>query len=195
MRRTPGKTTREREGYWIGLIHEARNYSGGVTAYCLENNISKNTYYSWFRRLRASHAAWQEALSSIPERHRANRTPSDVVTNETEGNGPKPRRKFTAAYKAQILREVEEAAYGKQAEILKREGLNASHLQKWRQQEDTTGLEPQKRGRKANPHLAETKRFQRQNAKLAKELELAKAIIAFQKKIAELHPRTESGGK
>lgn len=134
MRRTPGMTPKEREDYWIGIIHEARNYAGGVTAYCFENSISKNTFYSWFKRLRASHDAWQEALPSIPERRRAKRTPSHVVTNQTEDNGPKQRRKFTAAYKAQILREVEESPYGQQADLLKREGLLASHLQKWRQQ-------------------------------------------------------------
>lgn len=197
MRRTPGKTQKEREGYWIGIIHESRNSAGGVTAYCAENNISKNTYYWWFSRVREAHAEWQEDLPSRPERSRSKQAPSHVVTAEAMGNEPRRRRKFTAAYKAQILRESEESPYGQQAALLKREGINASHLQKWRQQRDTTGLAPQKRGRKANPHLAETKRLKKQNAKLAKELELAKAINEFQKKIAKLlqGTRNETGAK
>ena len=197
MRRTPGKTKQEREGYWIGVIHEARNYSGGVTAYCLENNISKHSYYWWFDRLRGANPAWQRALPSVPERRRKERAPSHVVTSETLDHEPRKRRKFAAAYKAHILRETEEALYGQQTALLKREGLNASHLQKWKKQRDTSGLEPKKRGRKTNPYLAETKRLQRQNAKLAKELEQSNAVIELQKKMAKLFPmtRNESGAR
>lgn len=202
MRRTPGKTPQEREGYWIGIIHEARNHAAGVTAYCAESNISKNTYYAWFRRLREVHAEWQCDLPSTPELVRTKRAllhlaKADAAAAGNEPGQSRPRRKFTAAYKAQILREAEESTNGRQAAMLKREGLCASHLQKWRQQRDTTGLEPRKRGRKANPQLAETKRLQKQNAKLAKELEQAKAIIEFQKKIAKLlrSSPSETGAK
>lgn len=188
MRRTPGKTVKEREGYWIGIIHEARSHSAGVTAYCIENNISKSTFKHWFRRLRASNAAWQEVVPNPPMRHRTESAPSNVVANEneTDSNGPRTRRKFTAEYKARIIREVEEAAYGKQAELLRREGINGSHLQKWRHQQTTSGLEPKKRGRKSNPLLAETKRLRKENAKLQKELEQARAINELQKKMAKL---------
>lgn len=188
MRRTPGKTVQEREGYWIGIIHEACSFAGGVTAYCCESNISKTTFYHWFRRLRGSHAALQDAVANRPVRCRTKREPSNVVANEnkTDSNVPRTRRKFTAEYKAKIIREAEETPYGKQAELLRREGLNGSHLQKWRHQQTTTGLEPRKRGRKSNPLLGEMKRLRKETAKLQKDLDQARAINELQKKMAKL---------
>jgi transposase-like protein len=91
----------------------------------------------------------------------------DVETVEVDGEPPAvaspevimraTRRRFTAEYKARVLRDA--AACSKAGEIgalLRREGLYASHLRSWREQQKaggSTGLD-RKRGRKANPDTA-----------------------------------------
>ena len=75
---------------------------------------------------------------------------------ESAGARPDPevepkakRRRFTAEYKQQILREAEACAKpGELGALLRREGLYSSHLAKWREQR-SAGLTPRKRGRKA----------------------------------------------
>ena len=106
------------------------------------------------------------------------------------------RRQFTAEYKQRILREADQAlasgAEGAVGALLRREGLYSSHLTTWRAQRERgerVGLAPQKRGRKArarNPLAAEVDRLERQNARLEKELEKARIVIAVQKKVAAL---------
>lgn len=105
------------------------------------------------------------------------------------------RRQFSAEYKQRILREVD-AALGSGEDggvgaLLRREGLYSSHLASWRAARDRgelVGLAAKKRGRKAsrNPLTPEVERLQRQNARLEKELEKARIIIAVQKKVAAL---------
>jgi transposase-like protein len=138
---------------------------------------------------------WQGNLPSMPMRVKSVDESTQVVALDSVGCTPGRRRKFSAIYKAQILHEINNAPYGQQIVILRREDLNPSHIQKWEKQRDTAGLEPQKRGRKPNPHLAETKELQKQNAKLVKELELAQAIIEFQKKIAKINQMYVTGAK
>ncbi|MDR3617702.1 MAG: IS3 family transposase [Candidatus Obscuribacterales bacterium] len=108
--------------------------------------------------------------------------PLRVVPAETEVEERVQRRKFTAAYKAKILKEAENASDGQIGALLRREGLYASHLHKWRKERELNNLEPKKRGRKVNLLLAENKKLQAKNAKLEKRLQQANAIIDLQKK-------------
>lgn len=62
---------------------------------------------------------------------------------ETEVVEKPVRRSFTTTYKKTILKEIDAAAPGMVASILRREGLYSSHLQKWRAE-----IEPQKRGQR-----------------------------------------------
>lgn len=174
MKKSSGKTNLAKERHWTKIIREAREYPTGVAAYCADKNISKNTYYYWFKKLRVKHPDWTDL----------NGTPSDGKNGtrpETEVVEKPVRRTFTAAYKSKILREVEAAAPGMVASILRREGLYSSHLQNWR--EDT---KPQKRGPKTNPLAAEVKKLRAEIVSLRKRLDKAGKIIDLQKKIAEI---------
>jgi transposase len=179
MSRRSGRTPEQREVFWTNIIQEARAYAAGVTAYCDDNNVSIHTYYSWFRRLRPKHPEWQDNLHAKTVGGKTNQEETQV----TEPGELTHRRTFTADYKAEILKAAEEAPHGQVVALLRREGLHGSHLQKWKLARNTTGLEPQKRGPKANPLLAENKRLEKEAAKLRKQLERANAVIEFQKKI------------
>ena len=182
MQRTPGKTVKEREQYWTKIIEEARSYDKGVAAFCADRSISKDTYYSWFKKLRASHPEWQNNAGKA----RSSKAPPLRVLPATEVEERVQRRKFTGAYKAKILREADSASDGQIGALLRREGLYASHLHKWRRERDLSALEPKKRGRRANPLLAENKTLRAKTARLEKQLQQASAIIDLQKKIAQI---------
>jgi len=102
------------------------------------------------------------------------------------------RRKFTADYKLRILKAVDacETGRGELGELLRREGLYASHLTTWRKQRDEgslAALEPKKRGRKAkqrNRVSIEMEQLERENARLQLRLRQAEAIIDVQKKLS-----------
>jgi len=105
------------------------------------------------------------------------------------------RRKHTAEYKLRILREADACPPGGIGPLLRREGLYASQLAQWRKQQASTGLAPQKRGRKTinGPKRADIERLERQNRRLSEELRKAKLIIDVQKKLCvalglEPHP-------
>src|ERR1700759_5024786 len=60
------------------------------------------------------------------------------------GEGPRPgrpkRRTFTAAYKARIVREYDQAGGpGERGALLRREGLYTSHSSQWRNSRDAGG--------------------------------------------------------
>jgi transposase-like protein len=105
----------------------------------------------------------------------------------------KPRRKFTAKYKLQILQEAEACTEpGQMGTILRREGLYSSNLTTWRRQRDEGLLEalsPKKRGRKEkekNPLAPKVVDLERENERLKKKLRKAEIIIDVQKKISEI---------
>ena len=100
---------------------------------------------------------------------------------------PPIRRRFTAAYKQRILDEAERCTQaGALGALLRREGLYASHLTRWRAQQRAGQLGPQRRGRKADPQAAELARLQRENQRLKAQLERAELIIDAQKKLCQL---------
>jgi transposase-like protein len=105
----------------------------------------------------------------------------------------KPRRKFTAKYKLEILEKVETCTRPSQIGLLlRKEGLYSSNLTTWRKQRDKGLLEamtPKKRGRKKvekNPLAQEVARLQGDNERLKKKLKQAETIIEVQKKISQI---------
>jgi len=103
------------------------------------------------------------------------------------------RRRFSADYKLQILRQADACQQsGQLGELLRREGLYSSHLSTWRaqrQQGTLAALTPKKRGRKArdnDPLLEEKRGLERENKRLRERLRQAEVIIDIQKKVAEI---------
>ena len=96
------------------------------------------------------------------------------------------RRRFTAAYKRQIVEAAAQCAYGEVGALRRREGLYHSNLTKWRAEYAAGSLDDKPRGPRAHPTAAEVKRLERENARLHRKLEQAEAIIAAQKKLARL---------
>jgi transposase-like protein len=100
------------------------------------------------------------------------------------------RRQFSAEYKRRILQEADTCTQrGEIGALLRREGLYSSHLNTWRQQRargELQGLTPAKRGRKADPQVAENARLQRETARLKAQLARAELIIEVQKKVSQL---------
>ena len=96
------------------------------------------------------------------------------------------RRRFTTAYKLEILRRADACTrHGELGALLRKEGLYSSHLITWRQQRER-GLTPKKRGRKAVPVDPQLKRLEQENRRLTTRLQKAEAVIDFQKKVAAL---------
>ena len=103
------------------------------------------------------------------------------------------RRRFTAEYKLNILRQAEVCREpGGVGALLRREGLYSSHLTTWRRQRDAgilSGLKPKQRGRKANPRhplQAEVEQLRKENNRLQRRLKKAELIIDIQKKISQM---------
>jgi transposase len=113
------------------------------------------------------------------------------------------RRTFTVADKLRILAATDRALEtGGVGAVLRREGVYSSTLSVWRRQRDagTLGaLTPSRRGPKAveaNPLTAKVAVLEKNNADLTRNLARAEAIIAVQKKLADLLgiPMTSDGG-
>ncbi|MFT4510050.1 hypothetical protein ACMX24_38095, partial [Caballeronia sp. 15711] len=72
------------------------------------------------------------------------------------------RRQFSASEKRRILAEADRCSEpGQIGALLRREGIYSSNLAAWRKRraaEGKTGLDPRKRGNKADPVIAETRR-------------------------------------
>jgi transposase len=121
-------------------------------------------------------------------------TPSTVKTeSDPEVRENKPRRKFTAKYKLDILRKADACTeLGQIGALLRREGLFSSNLTTWRRQREQgllDAMSPKKRGPKKqeiNPLSPEVARLQKDNERLKRELKQAQTIIEVQKKVSEI---------
>jgi transposase len=118
---------------------------------------------------------------------------SDDTRPDPEVKAKARRRRHTAQYKLHILELADACTQaGSLGELLRREGLYASHLAQWRKQrrEGTLrALQPQKRGpveRVASPLLEENERLRAENTRLQLELKKATTILEFQKKVSEI---------
>lgn len=101
------------------------------------------------------------------------------------------RRRFTAEYKYRILREADRCTQrGELGELLRREGLRASHLAVWRRQRAEgalAGLAPKNRNAKRDPQvglLAENLRLKKENEQLVAKLRQAELVIELQKRLS-----------
>jgi transposase len=121
--------------------------------------------------------------------------PSLAVQSEPnpEVREKRPRRKFTAKYKLDILEKADACAEsGQMGALLRREGLYSSNLTTWRRQREQgllDAMSPKKRGRKRierNPLAQEVARLQRENEQLKSKFKKAQTIIEVQKKMSEV---------
>jgi transposase-like protein len=102
-------------------------------------------------------------------------------------------RQFSAEYKRRILDEADRCTRpGETGAMLRREGLYASTLSRWREQRargQLQALSPQQRGRKVSPQAAvaaELAALRQENQRLQARLQQAEAIIEVQKKVSQL---------
>lgn len=113
----------------------------------------------------------------------------EVMPN-TEVVAKAKRKRFTAAEKLQILREVEACrGSGEIGALLRREGIYSSYLTTWRKQRELgelDGLSPHKRGPKPNPEAIELAKLRREHARLQERMRRAELIIDVQKKVARM---------
>jgi len=103
------------------------------------------------------------------------------------------RRQFSSSEKRRLLVAADRCTkVGEIGALLRREGIYSSYLTTWRKQREATeraALEPQKRGRKADPARAETRRvaeLTQENERLRRKLVQAETIIDVQKKLCTL---------
>ena len=121
-------------------------------------------------------------------------TESKVNTPDPEVSQKAKRRRFSAEYKLNVLRQADAAGSetGAIATLLRREGLYASHLTSWRRQRNKGALQalkPKTRGRKLatkTPLASENERLQKENQRLQLRLKKAGIIIDVQKKVSEM---------
>ena len=115
-----------------------------------------------------------------------------VSAPDPEVSAANGRRRFSAAYKARIVREADACSQtGEIGALLRREGLFSSHLTEWRKlyrKGAQSALADDKRGRKQtrNPLKPEVERLGRELERAQKKLKQAELIIEFQKNLCEI---------
>ena len=131
------------------------------------------------------------------ERGEAERVPGSArpavrVAPDPEVSCVSGRRRFSAAYKARIVREADACTEpGEVGALLRREGLYSSNLTHWRKEYREAGeaaLADDKRGRKVtkNPLAGEVEKLRRDLERTEKKLAQAELIIEFQKNLCEI---------
>ena len=111
---------------------------------------------------------------------------SAVVAPDPEVSTRHVRRRFTTAYKLEILQKADRCTrHGELGALLRKEGLYSSHLVTWRQQR-AAGLTPKTRGRKTVPVDPAMKKLEQENRRLTTRLKKAEALLDFQKKLSSL---------
>ena len=113
--------------------------------------------------------------------------------SEVEVLAKATRRRFSAAYKLKILREVEAGTQpGELGALLRREGLYFSNVRTWRAQREAgelSGLAPKQRGpapQAPNPLAAKVAVLEREVTRQTARAERAEALVELQKKVSEL---------
>jgi len=103
------------------------------------------------------------------------------------------RRQFSPSERRRILAAADRCSkIGEIGALLRREGIYSSQLATWRKRREATehaALAPQKRGRKADPGIAESRRvteLTKDNERLRRKLAQAHTIIDVQKKLCTL---------
>lgn len=127
------------------------------------------------------------------------KTMETPLLSAPEGARPDPevvatarRRQFSSSDKRRILEAADRCDQpGDLGALLRKEGIYSSHLNTWRQQRaavEHAALEPQKRGRKADPAHEDRRvaHLTQDNDRLRRKLAQAHAIIEVQKKLCAL---------
>ncbi len=100
------------------------------------------------------------------------------------------RRRFSAQFKLEILREADACTRpGEIGELLRREGLYSSLLTEWRRARDSGALQALERPRgrrKADPRDGEIARLRRRAERAETELEKARKVIEVQGNVSAL---------
>jgi transposase len=115
-----------------------------------------------------------------------------VSAPDPEVSSTSGRRRFSAAYKAKIVRKADTCKEpGDIGALLRREGLYSSQLTKWRREYRLgaeAALTDDKRGRKPtkNPLEPEVEKLRRELERTQKKLKQAELIIDFQKNLCEI---------
>jgi len=153
---------------------------------------------------KAETQAVASAVVGVPERRagersEAARSGGAPTTERRATRGPevpdpqvaaKPqRRRFTAEFKLEVLREADRCTEpGSIGALLRRHGLYSSLLTTWRRDRDQGALKElkRKRGRKStrNPLDERVTQLEKENRKLQRRLHQAETIIDIQKKVA-----------
>jgi transposase len=139
---------------------------------------------------------WSEGERSEAERSGGPPKPADgqirVSAPDPEVTSANGHRRFSAAYKARIVRKADACTRpGDIGALLRREGLYSSNLTKWRReyrQGAEAALNDDKRGRKPtkNPLEPEVEKLRRELEWTNKKLKQAELIIEFQKNLCEI---------
>lgn len=130
---------------------------------------------------------------------RGDRTATDDVSTDSrpvrdpEVAATAKRRQFSSKEKHRILAAADRCTEaGAIGALLRREGIYSSQLATWRRQREAServALAPRKRGRKADPGIAEGRRvaeLTKDNERLRRKLAQAHTIIDVQKKLCTL---------
>ena len=133
----------------------------------------------------AAGGAPDHAQEGLPARRDNARPPNPEVAGKAQ------RRRFTKAYKLDILSQIEAcSAVGQIGALLRREGLYSSHLTNWRLQRSQGLLDnsaTKKRAAKPAKHqAARVTQLERENARLKARLRQAELILDIQKKASEI---------
>ena len=116
---------------------------------------------------------------------------SSVALADPEVVAIAKRRQFSPSEKRRILERADSCTQpGQIGALLRREGIYSSHLSTWRKRRTAGhGFEAGKRGRVADPAIAEahrTAKLTRENERLRRQLAQAHLIIEVQKKVSSL---------
>ena len=140
-----------------------------------------------------NHPVASATAEAVPVSPIADGGPIYLAPPDPEVPEKKDRRKFTAAYKLNILQKADAmTGTGQIGALLRREGIYSSHLTTWRKQREhgqLDALTPKKRGRKkkpTNPLARRVAQLEGEKRRLEQKLKQAELIIEAQKKISQI---------
>ena len=120
-------------------------------------------------------------------------TQDDRKAPETEVPEKAVRRRFSMAYKLDVLRRLDACRQpGEVGALLRAEGLYSSHLVLWRRQREeaaAAGLAAVRRGRKADvtdPRDARIAELEKELTRVTARADRAEALVELQKKVSEI---------
>ncbi len=130
-----------------------------------------------------------DSSESINEASSSKPSPAAVALNP-EVQVRKPKRRFTASYKLQILEELDRCAVPERGAVIRREGLYSSRIAEWRKARKNGSLSALNRavGRKPKYDDKDKKisSLESEVTALKNQLSQAQAIMDVQKKVSEI---------